>query len=117
MNGRQRGRVAPGLSEVVAKSARAGVVALVAQLFAHRHDGVFHLGRGAIDRDYRSAPSRHEGLFATFAVEGDVTVHPRLRASGRGRHGAHRAPFNEHRGDSVLGQIHGHLRVEVSQKP
>src|ERR1700691_203033 len=117
MNAGQRGWRYSRLTEVIVNRARPGVVTLVVELLAHRDNGVFHRPPGAIEGNGRSALAWGECGVATLAVKGDVTVHPGLRASGRGGDRTHRTPFNENRRDGILGQIHGHLRGEVSQKP
>jgi hypothetical protein len=49
-------------------------------------------------------------------VADDVTLYRGLRTPGRRHHGPHRAAFDQHGLDAVLGQIHGTTSGRVAQK-
>jgi hypothetical protein len=110
VDGREGGRGEGVLAQVVADGARARVVAVLGEALAQCHDGVLDLERGLVGTDLGSRLQGNECRLTAVAVELDVTANPRLRATRRDRDVAHRPPLDQDRGDSVFGQIHGHLR-------
>jgi hypothetical protein len=96
-------------------SSRPGVEAIVDQPLAPGHDLVLECRRGEVGRHLGPAFARCQCLVATRLVQGDVAVHPGLRAPCRRGDGPHRASFDEHGVDAVLGQINGTTSERVSQ--
>ena len=92
-----------------------GIEAVFAQALAPGHDLVLEQRRGEVGRHLGPALARHQGLRTALLVEGDVALHPGLRAPRGRRHGPHRAALDEYGVDAVFGQIHGTASERVSQ--
>ncbi len=115
VDGRESRHRGPLLAQMPGDGTGSGVEAVLGQALAPGHDLVLEHGRGEVGRHLGPPSPRCQGPLAARPVQGDVALHPGLRAP-RGRcHGPHGAPFDEYGIDAVLGQIHGTASERVSQ--